>query len=428
MLKELNEVSMFYFVLLAVILLVDNLQAKTLQIWVNSPTDVQYYAHMVELYQKKNPKFKAEIKHYGFKELPDKLTLAIKTSINPPDIVQIDELFFSLYLPNQIPFLDISKQFKKSKLSLTILPQRAQLFSFKDKQYGIPQSMSTVVLYYRSDLFEINNIKPEDIDTWDKFIQIGLKQKESSLIALDWSYFSILMHQRGFPIFDENGTFLSRSPQVKKMVKFFQRLKEDSIGRIPDRGHIFEPVFFQGDVKANEVMSVIGAGWYGLDMIRNFSDSTQSWKAMPLPRWTDYESNPRRTSSFSGQGLFIYKNTKQPNQSWSFIEFVMNNQEANILRYTMGNSLTANTASWFDPRLYKKDSFLKNQSLGELLLELSPQAPFIKQTPKRAIFYNLLRENFWQSLLVASDTTTIESDKTKTILDKLKLTVEQYSF
>jgi len=75
---------------------------KPLEFWVNSPTDVKYYANMIKLYQEKVDKdFKINIHHYGFLELPDKLTVAIKTGINTPDIVEIDELFF-LLLKNRL--------------------------------------------------------------------------------------------------------------------------------------------------------------------------------------------------------------------------------------------------------------------------------------------------------------------------------------
>ena len=47
---------------------------------------------------------------------------------------------------------------------------------------GFPQSLSAMVLYYRTDLFKEHGIAPEDIATWDDFVDKGreLAKKKSS--------------------------------------------------------------------------------------------------------------------------------------------------------------------------------------------------------------------------------------------------------
>src|SRR4029453_17283380 len=122
--------------------------AKPIEFWVNSQSDEKYYLNMIREYQSKVDKgFEANVRSYGFTEMPDKLAIAIKTGINPPDVVQLDEIYFSLYLRGTIPFADITAKVEKSGLAEGILPQRMGLFKWKDKIYGIPQSVSNVVLY-----------------------------------------------------------------------------------------------------------------------------------------------------------------------------------------------------------------------------------------------------------------------------------------
>jgi ABC-type glycerol-3-phosphate transport system substrate-binding protein len=125
------------------------------------------------------------VHHFGCAELPDKLGIAMKTGINAPDIVQTDEMFFSVFLGPQIPFVDLTKKAKESGLTHALLPQRQAIFTYKNKLYGIPQSLSNVVLYYREDLFKQDGINPKDIDTWDKFYQVGkkIRKQQRSLLA-----------------------------------------------------------------------------------------------------------------------------------------------------------------------------------------------------------------------------------------------------
>ncbi len=383
---------------------------KPLEIWVNSFTDQKYYQNMVALYQKKVDKnFKANIKSFGFMEMPDKLAVAIKSGVNTPDIVQMDEMFFSMYLAHEVPFLELSDRIKKAKLDEGILPQRLGLFSFNGKTYGLPQSVSGVVIFYRSDLFSEFGFAPEALDTWDKFIQAGqkIKKPNQAMLAMDWSYWEILVKQRGSDLFKKDGSPNFDDPIVLETLEWIQKFIKDGNGRNPDRGSIYDPSFFAGDVVNNEILCIMAADWYGLDMIQSMSpqEIKGKWAAMPLPKWTDKKSNNQRnTSTFSGQGLMIYKNSKAIEDSWKFMEWVMTDIDANVERYLQGNSFTPFRPAWVDLRFSKKDKAFGGQSLGNLMIELANNIPAQNQSPVKALVVNLLREKYWQQLVSDSIT------------------------
>jgi len=392
---------------------------KPLEFWVNSPTDVKYYTKMIKLYKDKVDKhFEANIRHYGFVEMPDKLSIAIKTGINTPDLVQIDELFFSVFLSSEVPFADITDKVKEAGLDKTILHQRLSLFQYEKKIYGLPQSVAAVVLYYRNDLFTELKLTPAAIDTWEKFKKVGKKiaSGSQSLIAMDWSLFPILLNQRGLSLVNANGTLNLDSPEVIETLEWIVDLYNQGIGRFPDRGHIFEPTFFSGDIANNEVLSIVSAGWYGLDMLTNFSppNAKGKWRAMPLPIWDDGKSHSDRpTSSFAGQGILIYKKSKQINRSWNFIKFIMENIEANVLRFTQRNCFPAFVPAWLDQRFSQPDSLFGGQRFGNLMMDLASQVPEINQSPSRSHIIGLIREKYWPMLMNNEETA-------KSALKKLK--------
>ena len=69
-----------------------SVQAKPVDIWISSFQDQLYYENMVKLYKEKVDKnFEAKVQAFGFREMPEKLAVSIKTGINPPDVVQLDE-------------------------------------------------------------------------------------------------------------------------------------------------------------------------------------------------------------------------------------------------------------------------------------------------------------------------------------------------
>lgn len=379
--------------------------SKPVIFWVNSASDEKYYRNMIQTYKTTVDKsFEAEVHSYGFTEMPDKLAIAIKTGINAPDIVQLDEIYFSLYLRGELPFEDITERVKKAKLDEAILSQRMGLFTWKDKIYGLPQSVSNVVLFYREDVFKDLGITPRSIDTWTKFEAVAKKihTDARSMVALDWSYFEILMRQRGYELYDAAGSPLPDSVVAVETLHKILHWAKDGIGLLPDRGSIFEPEFFNSYVANNGILAVIGADWYGLDMIQGMDPKhSGKWKAMPLPIWTDSLSKGQSpTSSFSGQGLVLLKKSKQIDRAYKFVEWVMSDNEANVQRYLQGNCFTPYRGAWTDQRFSKPEPYFGGQSLAGLLMELAPRVPNVVQSPYRAPFVNLFREKYWSSMMM----------------------------
>jgi ABC-type glycerol-3-phosphate transport system substrate-binding protein len=376
-------------------------QPEPLQVWVSSETDAGYYGKMVDLYRtKKKPGFAAEVHAFGYTEMPDKLAVAIKTGANAPDVVQLDQIFFSLYLHGEVPFLDLTSRVKAAGFAETILKQRQALFTFGGKTYGLPQSVSAIVLYYREDLFAKAGLTASDLETWDKLLAAGNRVRAAggpSLLSLDWSYFEILLRQRGYDLFDDKGApQLDTKPAVETL-EWLVQLSKGRVGLNPDRGTIFEPAFFSGDVAAGETMGILGADWYGLDMIQGLSPETKGkWRAAPLPAWSH---SKRRTSVFAGEGLLVYRDTKRADEAWDFIRFVMEDTDANVERYLQGNCFTAYRPAWSDPRLKKPEPFFGGQSLASLIAELAPDVPVERASPYKAELVNLWREKYWSAVV-----------------------------
>ncbi|HAO99503.1 MAG TPA: hypothetical protein DCQ83_05615 [Fibrobacteres bacterium] len=383
--------------------------AKPVTLWVSSEADLKYYQNMVRVYQQKVDKdFQANIQSFGIAEMPDKLALAVKSGINTPDIVQFEEIFFSLYLKGNIPFVDLTDRIAKSPLSKGILQQRMGLFTWKGKNYGVPQSLSSVVLWYRDDMFKELGITPKDINTWDKFETVGRKIAAPGrmFIALDWSYLDILVRQRGYELYNADGKLFPDSAVVVDTWKRIAGWAKDTLGIVPDRGSIFEPQFFDSYVKNNGVLSIMGPDWYGLDILQNFDQGHKgNWRAMPLPVWTDTLSRGRKnTSSFSGQGLVIFKKSPQVDRCWKFIEWVMTDVDANVERYLQGNAISPYKPAWTDMRFARPDPFYGNQVLAQTFMDLAPGMPFTIQSPVHGLVVNLVREQYFNDVIRGNTT------------------------
>jgi arabinosaccharide transport system substrate-binding protein len=380
------------------------LRADELEIWISSFQDQVYYEQMGKLYSDTTGKdFSINVKAYGFREMPDKLGVAVRSGQGIPDLVQLDETFFGVFLNEDSPFMDLTQKIKKSGLSKDLHPRRLEVFTYKGKTMGVPQSLSAMVLYYRKDLFKEFNIQPDDLKTWSDFAEVGAELQNDQgqrFMALDGTLFDVLLRQKGTDLFDKKGKFLPDEDKALSILEEFAEMSADQITVMPDRGSIFDPVFFSGDLETGEVLCVPGADWYGLDLFQQFAPGMKGlWGMMPLPTWRkeNGELGPR-TATFAGQGLMICKKSKKKEQAWEFIEFVMKNKEANAERFIQGNSFPAYLPSWKDKRLLKKHDYFE-QSIGRLLVELADEIPPVVVDPRRPQAIFLMQENYFGSVM-----------------------------
>lgn len=394
---------------IAVSLLVNPLTkvGAELKLWISSFQDQSYYEQMGELYRQKTGKeLDLMVEAYGFREMPDKLGAVMRTGEGAPDLVQLDETFFGVFLNGPSPFSDLTQKIRKSKLNKTLHPRRLEVFTYDKKTYGVPQSLSALVLYYRKDLFDDFDIKPEDITTWEDFARVGeglMDNQGQRFLALDGTLFDSLLRQKGTDLFDKGGNFLPDEQVAVSILSEFAKMAEKQIAVMPDRGSIFDPVFFSGDLEMGEVLCVIGADWYGLDLFQQFAPGMEGmWGMLPLPTWkkTDGSLGPR-TASFAGQGLMIMNSSEKQEEAWGFIEFVMTDPDANAERFLQGNSFPAYLPAWKDPRLLGVQPYFQ-ESMGKLLVELADEIPPVVVNPGRPQAIFLMKENFFSSAMYGS--------------------------
>ena len=377
-----------------------------LNLWISSFQDQVYYEKMASLFSKDNPEFNLEVTAYGFREMPDKLGVALRSGKGIPDMVQLDETFFGVFLNGPSPFHDLTGLAKKAKLTETLHPRRLEVFTYRDKLLGLPQSLSAMMLYYRKDLFEEFEIEPDDLQTWKDVERIGKELQDAHgqrFLALDGTLFDVLLRQRGSDLFDSKGSFLPNEKVAIEILQQFAEMSQSQVAVMPDRGSIFDPVFFSGDLETGEVLCVAGADWYGLDLFQQFAPGMEGlWGMMPLPTWRDKDGKlGPRTATFAGQGLMICEASKQKDKAWDFIEFVMTDKTANAERFIQGNSFPAYLPSWKEEELLGKHPYF-GQSMGKLLVELADEIPPVIVDPRRPQAIFLMQENYFGSVMFGS--------------------------
>jgi len=380
-------------------------EAEPVTIWISSQQDKDYYEAMAEAYAKKNEGFDARVVAYGFQELPEKLGASLKTQTGLPDIVQIDEAFFGAFLNGPSPFVDLTERVKESGLDKDLVENRLKLFTHEGKVRGLPQSLSAYVMFYRKDLFKDYGLTPKMFATWDDLERVGRTVAEDHGIAtmsMDPTYFEVLLRQQGSDLFGKDGKALPDMEKATKLLEWMVKITKEGIAVLPERGSIFDPLFFSSQVANDEVLMIMGADWYGLDLMPQFApELAGKWGIMPIPVW---KKGGPRTSCFAGQALMIVNGSDKTDEAWDFLHWVMTDTEANAKRYLMGNSFPAYKPAWKDKRLQEGTEYFDGAAMGKVLIKLAKDIPPVAMSPNRPKALFLMQENYFSSAIYEVDT------------------------
>ena len=173
-----------------------------------------------------------------------------------------------------------------------------------------------------------------------------------------------------------------------------------------------------GNGTVDTVRAIVGADWYGLDMLQSFCPELKGkWGIAPLPKWSEAKGKTYDSATFAGQGLMIYKGSKQVDKSWEFMKWVMTDKEANVARFTERNSFPAYRPVWSDARLLAQSEYFSNEPLGLTVLQVSKELPPINMNAKRGMAVFLMREKYFASVMMGYQTATEALTELKAALD-----------
>ena len=119
-----------------------------------APDHTKALNQMVAAFEKKNPTIHVVVQNGAYSDYFTKLKTRIVGNLAPDTF----ELNYENFIPYAVSgtLLDLNTQSKKDKSfkKSAYYGKAYEVFSLKGKQYGLPASFSTVVLFYNKDLFK----------------------------------------------------------------------------------------------------------------------------------------------------------------------------------------------------------------------------------------------------------------------------------
>ncbi len=277
-----------------------------------------------------------------------------------PDVFSIAQQDFQnvmMRFPGQ--FVDVTDRMEKFRDQFADAPLS---HAEKDgKLYAVPWDMGPVGLWYRKDLFRRAGIGPNDVATYDGFIEAGKELQNrvgggTKMTAFDASgggtnpsHYHILLNQQGGSFYGSGNTIDFTNQKSYNAMGLLDRfVTEDIAADTPT------PEEYSRVVTNSDTATLMDAAW-GVGTIKTAGGNAQKgeWDVIPLPAFT---SGGPREATLSGSVLVISSQTEKEDAAWDFIASALLTREGQAESWAQG-LFPSWTPYWETPAFNEPDPY-----------------------------------------------------------------------
>ncbi|WP_425248650.1 ABC transporter substrate-binding protein [Chelativorans salis] len=199
-----------------------------------------------------------------------------------------------------------------------------------DVAYAMPWDSGPVVMFYRRDFYEKAGVDPEEIKTWDDFIEAGKAVAEANPGVVmtradfngDTEWFRMLANEQGCGYFSSDGSEITvNQPACVAALETVKKMYDAGIITAAD---------WDEKIQANTagtVASQLYGGWYEGTIRSTSPDLAGKWGVYRMPSVT--EDGPR-AANLGGSSLAIPNNSDNKEAAWAFVNYALGTNEGQV--------------------------------------------------------------------------------------------------
>ncbi|WP_226642976.1 ABC transporter substrate-binding protein [Mesobacillus subterraneus] len=328
-----------------------------------------------EKFKKENPNVELKVEDIGRLDVYDKLSTGLAAGgVGLPDIVLVEDDRIHGYVES-FPkgFLDLSKEgFDKHGESF---PQfKNDMAKVNDTYYAMPFDAGPTGMFYRRSLFEKAGVNPDDIQTWDDFLEAGKTIKEKTgAFAMpldkfkDDPTFRMMLNQLGVYYFDEEGNIDLTHPKAVQAMEM--QKKFDEAGLIKDVDG------WNGVVSATvdgSVATIPFGAWYYGTIIDQAKDSKGDWGVFQLPA---FEEGGNRAANLGGSSWMVPASSKNAKEAYEFLEYFATTPEIQTMAMEKHGLFPSLNTAYESDLFTSGDEFFGGQEIWKLFTEEMADVP-----------------------------------------------------
>jgi arabinosaccharide transport system substrate-binding protein len=368
----------------------------------------------------------------------DRLSLAIMTQKELPDLVEIEQSFVGRYIRGpveHIPFVDLTERIAREGWDKKVLHARFARYTLGGRIFGIPHDVHPMVLVYRPDVLAALGCTPEDLTTWDRFIEAARKfHRPGELGGSEWrrglalstveAYdFLALLWQRGGDVFDSSGEVTIDTPLAVETLEFYVSLFRSDLPVAGPKLSSWTEDF--AALSRGQFLAFPAPDW----MLAAMHLEAETYlggkvRCMPLPAWN---GGGRRTSTTGGTAMFIPRACADVDRAWELAKLLYFDRESLVRRFRTQSIVPPLRTVYDDPVFDEEVPFFQGQPIGRLLTELALEVPPINGSPyapEAFSFLNALFADLMEGRLSPKAALSEVARKTRAIIARDRRAIE----
>lgn len=379
-------------------------EAQELTFWTFQGLHVEFFEDAAKSWNEEFPdrqiEFKAE--SFPYDEMHNNLLLAFQSGVGAPDIVDIEINRFPNYLQGDIQ-LEPLNDLVESEID-QFVQSRFEVYGADGNYYGAPTHVGASVAFYNNEIFEAAGVSPDDIETWDDFVEIGKVIKAETdkpmmpvFTTGFWSFYPMIS-QRGSDFFDENGEVILDNADNAEVLQFIHNMiYEDEIAVLaPGSRHEAEEFFaFMNDGGA---AALVMPSWYASRFVEYMPDLSRKMVMKPMPAW---EEGGFRSAGMGGTGTAVTKQAKDVQLAKDFLAYAKLSKEANIKIWEILGFDPPRHDVWDAPELRAENKFTEYFGTGlfDMLIGIKDEIHPLNITAQTPLARDLIETNVLHSVL-----------------------------
>jgi multiple sugar transport system substrate-binding protein len=312
-----------------------------------APDHLEDLDQMIQIFQEAHPNIIVEVETAPFSDYFTMLQTRIAGG-EAPDVFELNfESFVSFaskgVLLDLNPLASEDADFDAS----VYYPRAYDAFSFQGMQLGLPETFSTVVLFYNKDLFDQAGLDYPAADwTWDDAVAAAreLTNPDAGIWGLYspfqfWEFYKKAA-QNGCSFFSEDRSEVTiDAPEcVQALETMLGFLEQGVMPTDAEMGGVSDGDMFLAGQLAMDVT--------GIWMFASFADAPFAWDIQVEPGLA------QQATHFFANGVSAFAATSHPQEAWEWLRFITSSPEVVSIRIETGWELaTLNAPEYFSAYL-----------------------------------------------------------------------------
>lgn len=366
-----------------------------------------------EKFKETHPDVEFQFEEMGTEQIYTKLATTLNTGKGLADVILLEGEQVSGYA-SKYPdgFADLSDIVNKDDY----LPVKMGEVTVNDKVVGFPWDAGPVALFYRTDYFEQAGVNPEDIKTWDDFIEAGKKVtatcktpsgepvKMLPIVPNGSNFWKLLLTEKGAGYFDAEGNTAVNSPEALECMEMAKKIYDADIAL-----NYTDWAEYEGVVVNQSVATIPEAVWMIGTIKDKGPDQSGKWGVMSLPVFPGDEPSG---STNGGSDIVIPAASANVDIAKEFVQFAMTDVDLQADGF-VNYGLFPSYIPAYDAEVFTEpDEFFGGQKIYETFIELGKKVPAVNYT-----------ENYNEAMKAAGSACAkvyLEGQDPKTVLEDLE--------